>query len=116
MAIPGSVFPCTKCGACCRVLPAKFGKYYGIYTKPDGSCVFLTPDNLCSNYEQRPDVCRIQSDYERNAVCCNLLQIQLNIDPSFRVQVSDPPQTLRDPFQQRPLPILKAHQSRDLVP
>jgi Fe-S-cluster containining protein len=40
-------FPCEKCGACCRAV----------------KCLRLK-DNLCSIYETRPDICRVDKVYE----------------------------------------------------
>lgn len=34
------------------------------YAKPDGSCKFLTEDNLCEIYEQRPPICNVAWVYE----------------------------------------------------
>ncbi len=49
-------FPCSKCGACCKLAPARVP---GWPARPDGACAYLTPDNLCSIYETRPLVCRV---------------------------------------------------------
>ncbi|MFL5318700.1 MAG: YkgJ family cysteine cluster protein [Myxococcaceae bacterium] len=52
---------CTRCGACC-VAPdiAALDKPLGL------RCPNLTADNLCSVYENRPQVCR---SYEPDEVC-----------------------------------------------
>lgn len=52
---------CTLCGACC-VAPdiAALDKPLGL------RCPHLTQDNLCSVYENRPDICR---DYQADEVC-----------------------------------------------
>ncbi|OJH33614.1 YkgJ family cysteine cluster protein [Cystobacter ferrugineus] len=52
---------CTRCGACC-VAPdiAALDKPLGL------RCPHLGPDNLCTVYERRPQVCR---DYQPDAVC-----------------------------------------------
>jgi len=52
---------CTRCGACC-VAPdiAALGKALGV------PCIHLDEQNLCRNYEQRPEVCR---SYEADAMC-----------------------------------------------
>lgn len=53
---------CTKCGNCCRhvgEVPSMAG-----YAKEDGSCKFLTDDNLCQIYEQRPPICNIAWVFE----------------------------------------------------
>ena len=31
--------------------------------RPDGSCHFLTPDNLCGIYERRPLICNVARVY-----------------------------------------------------
>ena len=52
---------CTRCGACC-VAPdiAALDKPLGL------RCPHLGPDNLCTVYENRPQVCR---DYQADEVC-----------------------------------------------
>jgi len=40
-------FNCEKCGACCRAVKC-----------------FLLKDGLCSIYETRPDICRVDRMYE----------------------------------------------------
>ncbi|MCP3169884.1 YkgJ family cysteine cluster protein [Myxococcus qinghaiensis] len=52
---------CTLCGACC-VAPdiAALDKPLGL------RCPHLTQDNLCSMYENRPNICR---DYQADEVC-----------------------------------------------
>lgn len=52
---------CTRCGACC-VAPD-----IAALDKPLGMrCPHLGPDNLCTVYDRRPQVCR---DYEPDEVC-----------------------------------------------
>lgn len=34
------------------------------YAKEDGSCKFLTEDNLCQIYERRPPICNVAWVYE----------------------------------------------------
>jgi Fe-S-cluster containining protein len=52
---------CTRCGACC-VAPD-----IAALDKPLGMrCPHLGPDNLCTVYDRRPQVCR---DYQPDAVC-----------------------------------------------
>lgn len=93
-------FPCTNCGACCRVA----GGHYGLPRAPDGSCANLARAEaegrevwLCSIYETRPEVCRVGfskpvwidiEDYHViSAHVCNDLQKRLGIDESYRVFV-----------------------------
>jgi uncharacterized protein len=54
-------YECTKCGACC-VAPdiAALGKPLGV------RCPHLGPDNLCTQYERRPEVCR---SYQPDELC-----------------------------------------------
>lgn len=77
-------FDCTRCGACCRCFPifaseadatretrirsesrqleahlATPDKAYQLFPLPfQEQCAFLRPDQLCSIYETRPEVCR----------------------------------------------------------
>jgi Fe-S-cluster containining protein len=58
---PTSTHECTKCGACC-VAPdiAALGKPLGV------RCPHLGADNLCTQYERRPAVCR---SYQADELC-----------------------------------------------
>lgn len=56
------MFPCEKCGACCRNI--KKSELYASLNRGDGVCRYLK-DNLCSIYEIRPLLCRIDESYER---------------------------------------------------
>lgn len=76
---------CTRCGECCRHIgniPALSG-----FAREDGSCRFLTEDNLCGIYEKRPLVCNVagiygeffkdvpeEIFYEKTAEACKKLQ------------------------------------------
>ena len=53
---------CTKCGQCCRHV----GEVPSMaqYAKEDGSCKFLTEDNLCAIYSDRPPICRVDWVFE----------------------------------------------------
>lgn len=57
-------FPCTQCGACCKLVWAN--KYFidRDMVKDDGSCVNLQPDNSCGIYSTRPEVCNFNAIYE----------------------------------------------------
>jgi Fe-S-cluster containining protein len=88
-------FPCTQCGACCRVaVPC------GLPAKSKGSLVCLHLDeetNRCTIYETRPSICRIETmvvqtrNYSRaevyrvNAECCNALQEAQHLPVRLRV-------------------------------
>jgi Fe-S-cluster containining protein len=89
-------FQCRNCGACCLVQPpdvdeteraqieAKGFKDFldrpdetgnrWIRREKDGSCFFLGKDNLCTIYNVRPAICRLEPftivdyDYEKNRI------------------------------------------------
>lgn len=48
-------FECWSCGACCKLA----GLNHPELDRGDGICKNLTPDNLCSIYNERPDFCRL---------------------------------------------------------
>ena len=55
------MFPCDKCGECCRNL--NLSKVYSELDRGDGVCRYLD-GNLCSIYQNRPVLCRIDESYE----------------------------------------------------
>jgi hypothetical protein len=55
------MFICDKCGECCRHLERS--DVYSDLNRGDGVCIYLTGD-LCSIYEQRPLLCRVDECYE----------------------------------------------------
>ncbi|MHA3114197.1 YkgJ family cysteine cluster protein [Acinetobacter sp. ANC 4193] len=58
-------FPCTQCGACCRHINVSELTTY--LDRGDGICRhYDTSTHLCSIYEQRPDVCRVDIYYEKH--------------------------------------------------
>ena len=58
-----STFPCSSCGQCCRrVNQSDQTKYLD---GGDGVCRYLDKQsNLCSIYEDRPLVCRVEDYYQ----------------------------------------------------
>lgn len=65
-------FTCLRCGACCRNVERwkkksqKLSEYLGVelnfpFNDINGICEYLSKDNMCSIYNQRPNVCR--TDY-----------------------------------------------------
>ena len=40
------------------------GGWQGLPDRGDGACGHLTEDNLCSIYENRPDFCNVDKNYE----------------------------------------------------
>ena len=55
------MFPCNKCGECCRNL--KLSDLYHDLDRGDGVCRYLV-GNLCSIYRSRPRLCRIDESYD----------------------------------------------------
>lgn len=55
------MFKCDKCGECCRHLDES--ELYQEIDRGDGVCKFLT-DNLCSIYDKRLLLCRVDESYE----------------------------------------------------
>lgn len=58
-------FPCNQCGLCCqKVSLAPEIRYLD---RGDGKCInFDESSNLCKIYDERPDICRIDVQYEKN--------------------------------------------------
>ena len=54
------IFECKQCGNCCRHLDRS--ELYKDLDRGDGVCRYLK-DNLCSIYEDRPLLCRIEESY-----------------------------------------------------
>lgn len=55
------MFKCDKCGECCRNLNKS--PIYDELHDGDGICRYLI-ENLCSIYEERPLLCRVDECYE----------------------------------------------------
>lgn len=55
------MFQCERCGQCCRHLDRS--EIYKELNRGDGVCIHLK-DNLCSIYETRPILCRVDESYE----------------------------------------------------
>lgn len=56
------MFKCDKCGLCCSNIGNS--KIYKDLDRGDGVCKYLR-DNLCSIYETRPLLCRVDESYEQ---------------------------------------------------
>lgn len=56
------MFKCDKCGACCRNLNQS--EFYSDLDRGDGICKYLV-GNLCSIYESRPLLCRVDECYNK---------------------------------------------------
>lgn len=60
-----NLFPCTQCGKCCKNI--KLSKETAYLDRGDGICkYFNTKNSLCSIYESRPEICRINSQYKKH--------------------------------------------------
>lgn len=55
------MFKCECCGTCCRNLDKS--KIYEDLDRGDGTCIYLI-GNLCSIYNDRPLLCRVDDCYE----------------------------------------------------
>ncbi|MDY6269630.1 MAG: YkgJ family cysteine cluster protein [Selenomonadaceae bacterium] len=58
------MFPCERCGCCCRLAGHTiWGKSMA---DANGICKYLDQEkNLCTIYENRPDICRVDLMYDR---------------------------------------------------
>jgi Fe-S-cluster containining protein len=94
------MFPCTKCGACCRVAGTIPG--FEEPLRPDGACSHLQPDDSCAIYETRPFMCRVDEqagwegvpEYQWHAVnarACNQLQEAEGVPAKFRLPIWEGP-------------------------
>lgn len=60
-----NIFPCTQCGKCCKNI--SLSKETIFLDRGDGICkYFNTKDYLCSIYEKRPEICRINNQYQNH--------------------------------------------------
>lgn len=58
-------FPCNKCGACCRNI--RNSDLTIVLDRGDGICKFYNDETkLCSNYDNRPAICRVTSYYQEH--------------------------------------------------
>ncbi len=55
------MFKCNCCGECCRNLDKS--ELYAELNRGDGICKFLK-ENLCTIYENRPLLCRVDDSYD----------------------------------------------------
>lgn len=55
------MFECDACGQCCRNLDKS--SIYSELDRGDGICKYLV-GNLCSIYENRPLICRVDESYD----------------------------------------------------
>ena len=85
-----NMFKCVMCGMCCRNINRYRDEVYPILkeilgaTVPkfdieddNGACVYLTKDNKCSIYEQRPVLCNTEKMFELLSKALNLRKSEL---------------------------------------
>lgn len=65
------MFPCDRCGECCRHL--HLSPLYAELDRGDGVCRYLQ-GNLCSIYDERPVLCRVDECYTRYFQACLSLE------------------------------------------
>ncbi|MGL6233621.1 YkgJ family cysteine cluster protein [Aeromonas rivipollensis] len=59
------IFPCTQCGLCCQHV--RMSEHTIYLDRGDGVCRhYSDADQLCSIYETRPDICRVEKQYRIN--------------------------------------------------
>lgn len=56
-------FTCDKCGLCCKQV-GRF-PFMKEYDRGDGTCKYLTEENTCAIYADRPQICNTDLMYER---------------------------------------------------
>lgn len=69
-------FHCDACGACCRNLQQS--SLYAELDRGDGTCRYLS-GNVCSIYEERPLLCRIDESYYA------FFQREISLDEYYRL-------------------------------
>lgn len=58
------MFPCTRCGSCCRKIGEVFFARH--MARSDGVCKYFDEStNLCSIYAERPIFCNVDAYYEK---------------------------------------------------
>ena len=70
------MFKCDVCGKCCRHLDRS--EIYKDLDRGDGICRYLE-DNLCSIYDDRPLLCRVDDAYYK------YFQNELSLDENYRL-------------------------------
>ena len=71
------MFVCDRCGACCHHL--ELSPLYKELDRGDGICKYLS-GNLCSIYENRPLLCRVDASYDAFFKDVFTLEIYYNLN------------------------------------
>lgn len=79
------MFRCRCCGECCRNLNKS--PIYSELDRGDGVCIYLN-GNLCSIYEKRPLVCRVDECYDAyfKKICTREEYYKLNYEACEKLQ------------------------------
>lgn len=65
MPISKNRFPCTACGQCCRNV--HLSELTNYLNRGDGTCRHFDDSSLlCTIYEDRPLICRVEDYYEKH--------------------------------------------------
>lgn len=91
------MFPCTKCGCCCKRLgkAIKEGIGFPYRAKENGECEMLE-DNKCKVYDTRPDICNVdkvieligldRNEYYKEGIyACNKMMDEDGISIEYRI-------------------------------
>lgn len=76
-------FPCTKCGACCRLV----GTLDPELDRGDLVCKYLGDDNLCTVYETRPRICRVDELRPAETTTDTWYRLNLDVCDELHLQV-----------------------------
>lgn len=82
-------FPCIACGQCCRNV--HLSPLTNYLSRGDGVCQYLDEDsNLCSIYEERPLVCKVEEYYQNYLVHKVSWKafVELNIEHCINLQTN----------------------------
>lgn len=95
------MFECKMCGICCRNIKRYKDEIYPIFKKllgetipnfdiedDNGVCVYLTEDNKCSIYEQRPVLCNTEKMFELLGKELNIRKIELYQAQSIACEIN----------------------------
>ncbi|WP_323165514.1 YkgJ family cysteine cluster protein [Pseudomonas bubulae] len=87
---PSPLFPCIKCGLCCKNLDKS--PAYSYLNRGDGTCInFDSVSHLCKIYEVRPLICRVDEYYEKklSSVMSRDVYIAANIQACRDIQAAE---------------------------
>jgi Fe-S-cluster containining protein len=93
------MYPCTKCGCCCRKVGLLFNDNqlgFPYRAKENGECEMLE-NNKCKVYDNRPTICNIdkiieilrvdkEEYYKKNIQACNKIMDDENISIECRIK------------------------------